>query len=120
MAYHKQTVARRSFARGAAQARRLIADTHIAHGILEATIEDTSIEQEVSYRLASEPMCIGDIVLAAMQPYYLVASRCAPGRYFAVVCEQGQWRASLSRDERCLAHLVAKAIEYRMALEVAA
>lgn len=90
-------------------------DGKIAQHVINATILDTEIEQTVSYRLADADMAgttVGCISLERMQPYYLVASKFA-NRYYVVICENGQWKCSMANDERVLAMLTAKVVEYR-------
>lgn len=89
----------------------------IASHVLAGTITDElfPVEQQVSCRIADQDFQVGALSISRSQVYYLVACTIAVGRYYVVVRGQGTWQCSIANDERLLAYLMVKVIEYRTA-----
>ena len=98
-----QSVPRKSVAKQAALARRLIATSTIARHVLNSTIEYQSEKPVIRCR-AHEGSVVGQVAILNGDLFYLVASRFA-GRYYVVVNQQGTWTCS-SKDERVAAHCI--------------
>lgn len=101
----KQSIARHSFTRGAAQARNLLANTSLSSAVTSATIE-LNINKPVQAARAIETCKLGALVLIAGERFYFVASKFT-GRYYILVERDGAWECS-SNDDRVVAALVAK------------
>ncbi|MGI9059753.1 MAG: hypothetical protein ACR2H5_14365 [Ktedonobacteraceae bacterium] len=108
-------VARKDGYKQGAQARRLLANVSVAPHVLNGTVAAQGIDQVVSYRIATESVTVGSLTVAKSQGYYLVECKVAPGRYYAVVRDNGDYTCSIASDARLLAVIVAKIIEYRTA-----
>src|SRR3954462_16104 len=103
-------VARHSFTRGAAQARRLNANRTIAPSVLASTI---SLEPEfaacgsVQNHYASLAFQRGSLIVRQGEYFFLVESDAFTGRFYCLVKRNGAWLSSAS-DERVTARLIAK------------
>jgi hypothetical protein len=111
--YIMASVARKDGYKQAAQARRLLANVSVAPHVILCTLLLAGIEQEVSYRIATESFQVGDIQINRRDGYWLVASKFA-GRYYVVVKQNGSYLSS-SKDERAAVQHSVKVIEYRTA-----
>jgi hypothetical protein len=85
----------------------------LAPHVILCTLLIAGIEQEVSYRIATESFQVGDIRVNRRDGYWLVASKFA-GRYYVVVRQNGCFISS-SKDERAAVQHSVKVIEYRTA-----
>jgi hypothetical protein len=102
---NKNTVARHSITRGAAQARRLLADTHLSSSVVAATTE-LSITAQVKRARALEDFRLGGLTIREGERFYFVASKFV-GRYYIVLYRDGRWLCS-SSDDRVQAAMVAR------------
>lgn len=109
------SVARKDSYKQAAQARRLLNNVSVAPHVLAGTVVDEYFpaEQSVSYRIASEDFDAGALHISRHQGYYLIECKVAPGRYYVIIRVAGEWKCSIANDERLLAKLMMKVIEYR-------
>ena len=101
----KQAVARRSLTRGASQARRLLADTHLSVSVTEATTE-LAITAQVKRAVALEDFRLGALIVRTGEHFTFVASKFT-GLYYIVLERNGAWVCS-SRDERVAAAMIVK------------
>jgi hypothetical protein len=111
--FTRQTVARRSASKQAAQARRLLAaSTGPAKYIIDSTIADDRFtgRTEVFCRAHTDQR-IGCLYIPAGRTFYLLKSRICD-RYFAVVRIGDQWYTSTT-DKRTADGLITRAKKFR-------
>src|SRR5487761_940151 len=101
---NKNSVARRG-ARSVSQARKLLADVHLASSVTEATIE-LAITGQVKGAVAIEDCRLGQLVIRAGEHFHFVSSKFI-GRYYVVLQRNGHWLCS-SNDDRVAAAMIAK------------
>lgn len=104
--YHHQTVARHSFTRGAAQARRLNAQRTVSPAIIAGTIADPEIQADVRRARATESFQVGQLVIRDGEAFYFVKSDFVD-RHYVLVKRNGRWFCSFD-DERVTAKCAAK------------
>lgn len=105
-----QTVARRSLSKGAVQARRLLADTHLSSVVIESTTT-LSITDQIKRARALEDFHLGTLLVHAGEVFYFVASKFTH-RYYIVIKRNGTWLTSAS-DERAASLMIAKVASHR-------
>lgn len=101
---NKNSVARTGH-RSVVQARRLLADVHLASSVTDATIE-LEITDQVKRAIALEDFCLGALEVRKGERFSFVASKFV-GRYYIVLKRDGKWLCS-SNDDRVVAAMVAK------------
>lgn len=80
----RQTVARKSSAKQAAQARRLLAAAQPAKYVMNATIQvDRLAGRDVVFCRAHQDLQIGTLHVAKGESYYLLSSKMGVNRFYA-------------------------------------
>jgi hypothetical protein len=86
----------------------------IAKHVMDATIEDLTIEQPVKRCQAHESFIVGHALVKNEQCFYLVTSKFAH-RFYVVVVHQGQWFCS-AKDAEVARKCIQDAKDYRLLL----
>lgn len=103
-------VARRDLYKGGAQARRLLADTHLSTVVTQSTMKLDETDQ-VKRACAQEDFKLGVLEVREGEVFWFVASKFS-GLYYIAVERDGVWLCSAS-DERAASAMVAKVKAHR-------